>query len=144
MSLKLRLTSSVFAVRTLVCLLMASSLTFGWSPQLRAEDTDDGKSKTSNSKDDEEDKPEYPPLKKVVKDYEEIESEEGDASFYKLWKNEDTGVILARLPKNYASSTARQFIATTVSGGERRAGLQADDFYAVSYTHLTLPTILLV
>jgi hypothetical protein len=129
MSFKLRFASSVFTVRALVCLLLASIFTFGWSTQLRADDTDDGTSKNSESKEDEDEKPEYPPLKKVVKDYKEVESEEGDESFYKLWKNDDTGVILARLPKNYASKTARQFIATTVSGGETRAGLQANDFY---------------
>jgi len=126
MSLKLRFASSVFTFRALVCLVMGACLTFGWGPQLHA---DDIKAKITASKKDDDEKPEYPPLKKVIKDYKEIESEEGDESFYKLWKNDDTGVILARLPKNYASSSARQFIATTVSGGELRAGLQADDFY---------------
>jgi len=129
MSLKLRFVSCVFTFRALVCLVMGACLTFGWAPQLHADDAADIKAKITASKKDDDEKPEYPPLKKVIKDYKEIESEEGDESFYKLWKNDDTGVILARLPKNYASSSARQFIATTVSGGELRAGLQADDFY---------------
>ena len=125
MSLIFRFNPNLF-----LCLVMASYLVLGGTPQLRASDDGDGNTTgTSRTEDSEDDKPEYPPLKKVIKDYEEVESEDGDNSYYKLWKNDDTGVILARLPKKYASPSAREFIATTVSGGELRAGLQADDFY---------------
>ena len=41
MSLKLRFVSSVFTFRALVCLVMGSCLTFGWSPQLHADDAAD-------------------------------------------------------------------------------------------------------
>ena len=80
-----------------------------------------------STKDKKED--EFPTIDVVTKDYEEIKSEDGKKTFFKLWKNDDTGRVLARLPKNYASSSARQFIAPTVSGGELFAGLQSDDFY---------------
>ena len=37
--------------------------------------------------------------------------------------------MLAQLPKDYASPTARHFIAPTISGGDVFAGLQSDAFY---------------
>ena len=124
MSLKMRLNISYL----LACTLMACVWWGGGSPVLAA---DDSKPSTSGvSQDKENAKPKFPPLSKIIKDYKEVEPKDGgDKPFYKLWKNDETGVILARLPKNYASAKARQFIATTVSGGETRAGLQADDFY---------------
>ena len=123
MSVQLRL-------QYVVCLFVAATLSFGNASPVWGDDGDEKEKPTATDKaDDEKEKEDYPPLKKVIKDYKEVESSDGDTPFYKLWKNEETGVILARLPKNYASSSARQFIATTVSGGERRAGLQADDFY---------------
>ena len=71
----------------------------------------------------------FPSIEVVTKGYEEIKSVDGKKTFFKLWKNDDTGRLLARLPKTYASKTARQFIAPTISGGELFAGLQSDDFY---------------
>ena len=47
----------------------------------------------------------------------------------RIWKREKDGQMLAELPKDFARSTHRQFIATTVSGGEIFAGLATDDFY---------------
>ena len=88
------------------------------------EDSDD----TAKEK-DKDDKDDFPSLEEVTKDYEAIESVDGKKTFFKLWKNDDTGRVLARLPKNYASTSARQFIAPTVAGGEVFAGLQSDDFY---------------
>jgi hypothetical protein len=76
-----------------------------------------------------EEKEEFPKLDVVTKDYQEIKSVDGKRTYFRLWKNEKTGRVLAQLPKNYASSSARQFIAPTVSGGEVFAGLQSDDFY---------------
>ncbi len=73
-------------------------------------------------------KPEYPPLEKVIEGYTEVKATSG-TGFMRIWKREKDGQMLAQLPKDYASSTHRQFIATTVSGGEIFAGLQSDDFY---------------
>jgi len=88
---------------------------------------DDAASETDGE--DKSDEDDFPTIDVVTKDYEEIKSADGKKTFFKLWKNDDTGRVLARLPKNYASSSARQFIAPTVSGGEIFAGLQSDDFY---------------
>ena len=65
MSLKLRFVSSVFTFRALVCLVMGACLTFGWGPHLHADDAADIKAKITASKRDDDEKPEYPPLKKV-------------------------------------------------------------------------------
>lgn len=73
-------------------------------------------------------KPEYPPLDKVTKGFTEVKAVDAKTSPYiRLWKNDKSGQMIAQLPKNFA--TARQFIAPTVSGGERFAGLQSDAFY---------------
>lgn len=121
----------LFSLWTTCCFVALVTLAPAFhSHALAANPFGDEDAATSDSDDDsEDDEEDYPPLKKVIKDYEEVKSEDGKSTFFKLWKNEDTGVILARLPKNYASSAARQFIATTVSGGEIFAGLQANDFY---------------
>jgi hypothetical protein len=74
-------------------------------------------------------KPEFPDLAKVTKGYTEVKPEDGATPFFKLWKNAKDGNMLAQLPKDYASSKARHFIAPTVSGGEVFAGLQSDAFY---------------
>ncbi|MFK7766961.1 MAG: zinc-dependent metalloprotease [Mariniblastus sp.] len=74
-------------------------------------------------------KPEYPPLSKITEGFTEVEVQDGETPFFRLWKNEKSGQMLAQLPKDFASSKARHFIAPTVSGGEIFAGLQSDDFY---------------
>ncbi len=102
-----------------------STLSLGTPHSAAAWDSKDDSSKSSASKEEDD----FPPLDAVTKGYEEIKSEDGKRTFFKLWKNDDTGRILARLPKDYASQSARQFIAPTVSGGEIFAGLQSDDFY---------------
>ncbi len=71
----------------------------------------------------------FPSLEEVTKDYEEIEVQGGGSPFYRLWKREADGQMLAQLPRDYASPTTRHFIAPTVSGGELFAGLQSDSFY---------------
>ncbi|MFO0037074.1 MAG: hypothetical protein ACK55S_17895, partial [Planctomycetota bacterium] len=76
----------------------------------------------------------FPPLDQVTKDYEEIkvQTEEGskeDRSFYRLWINKKTNQVLAELPRDFAADNHRQFIATTLSGGDVFAGLQSSDFY---------------
>jgi len=74
-------------------------------------------------------KPEYPPLSKITDGYTEVKVQDGTSAFYKVWHNKKTGQLLAQLPKDYASSSTRHFIAPTISGGETYAGLQSDAFY---------------
>ena len=74
-------------------------------------------------------RPEYPPLSKITEGFTEVEVQDGTSPFFRLWKNEKTGQMLAQLPKDFGSSRTRHFIAPTVSGGEIFAGLQSDDFY---------------
>ncbi|MEM7783200.1 MAG: zinc-dependent metalloprotease, partial [Planctomycetota bacterium] len=76
-----------------------------------------------------EKRPEFPPLSKITEGYEEVKVEDNTTPFFKLWKNDKTGNMLAQLPKDYASSKSRHFIAPTVSGGEVFAGLQSDAYY---------------
>ena len=72
---------------------------------------------------------EFPPFEKVVEGYTEVKPADGKKPLLRIWKRDKDGQMLAELPKDYASPTHRQFIATTVSGGEQFAGLQSDDFY---------------
>ena len=76
-------------------------------------------------KSDEKDKPEFPTLEKVTKDFEKVEGDGG--SFIELWTNKKTGQVIGKLPKDYA--TGRQYIAPTVAGGEVFAGLQSRSKY---------------
>ena len=71
----------------------------------------------------------FPSLEKVTEDYEEIEVQGGGKPFYRIWKREADGQMLAQLPRDFASPSTRHFIAPTVSGGELFAGLQSDSFY---------------
>ena len=74
-------------------------------------------------------KPEYPSLEKITEGFTAVKVQDGTSAFFKLWKNEKTGHMLAQLPKDYAAAKTRHFIAPTVSGGEVFAGLQSDAFY---------------
>lgn len=71
----------------------------------------------------------FPSLEKVTKNYKEIEVQGGSKPFYRVWKREADGQMLAQLPRDFDSSSTRHFIAPTVSGGELFAGLQSDSFY---------------
>ena len=71
----------------------------------------------------------FPSLEKVTKNYKEIEVQSGSKPFYRVWKREADGQMLAQLPRDFDSSSTRHFIAPTVSGGELFAGLQSDSFY---------------
>lgn len=73
--------------------------------------------------------PEYPPLDKITEGFTEVKVQDGSQAFFRLWKNDKTGQMLAQLPKDFASANARHFIAPTISGGEEFAGLQSDAFY---------------
>ena len=67
-------------------------------------------------------KPEFPPVSKAVEGYTEVEPPTGDEPFPCGFGNgRKSGQMLAELPKDYASSKTRQFIAPTVSGGEEFA-----------------------
>ena len=97
----------------IAAMLSVSAVAYG-------QDDDDSKKK---------EKPEYPKLEVVTKDYTEIKVQDGEKPFFRLWKNEKNGNMLAQLPKNFGSSKTRHFIAPTISGGERYAGLQSDAYY---------------
>lgn len=72
----------------------------------------------------------FPPLDKVTKGYTEVKSTDGKKPYIKLWMSDKKdGQMLAELPRDYASSKHRTFIATTVSSGEIFAGLQQREFY---------------
>lgn len=71
----------------------------------------------------------FPSLEEVTEGYEEISVQDGDSPFYKLWKRESDGQMLAQLPRNFDKDATRHFIAPTISGGEIFAGLQSDSFY---------------
>ena len=72
--------------------------------------------------------PEFPKLEDVTKDYEKItETARNEPGLFTLWVNEKKGSMLATLPRGYESK--KFFIALTVAGGERFAGLQAGDMY---------------
>lgn len=82
------------------------------------------------------DKPEYPPLEEITKGFEEVplstggtSSEPGARSFYRLWINRKTNQMLAELPADFAAAGHKEFIATTLSGGDVFAGLQSSDYY---------------
>ncbi len=72
----------------------------------------------------------FPPVDKVTKGYTEVKSADGKKPYIKLWTSDKKdGQMLAELPRDYASSKHRTFIATTVASGEVFAGLQQRDFY---------------
>ena len=74
-------------------------------------------------------KPEYPPLSKVIEGFTEVKTADGSTPFIRVWRRSKDNQLIAQLPADYSKSTHRQFFATTVSSGERFAGLQADDHY---------------
>jgi hypothetical protein len=76
----------------------------------------------------EKQKPEFPPLSDVIKDYTQvISTADGQKSFYTVWKRDKDGQMLAALPSNY--ERVKTFIAMTVASGDSFAGLQAGDMY---------------
>lgn len=82
----------------------------------------------------EEPKPDYPPFEEVIKGYEEVPvtDEGGDGSskpYFRLWIDRKNNQMLAELPSDYASADHKEFIATTLSGGDVFAGLQSNDYY---------------
>ncbi|MEM0984556.1 MAG: zinc-dependent metalloprotease [Planctomycetota bacterium] len=72
------------------------------------------------------DKP-LPSWKDVTKGFDKVVSTTDGRSLFNVWINRETNEILAELPRGYERQN--HFIATTVSGGEIFAGLQAADYY---------------
>ena len=73
-------------------------------------------------------KPEFPPLDKVLEDYEKvISTADGQRSLYEIWTREKDGQMMAVLPSGYESK--KFFFALTIASGEDFAGLQAGDMY---------------
>ena len=71
---------------------------------------------------------ELPSFDAISKDYKKIDvSDQGSSKgLFSLWKKDDSGDVLAELPKNFAGKNF--FIALTVSSGDRYAGLQSGDW----------------
>ena len=81
-------------------------------------------SSTSSSK--AKPRPDYPPFSEVAKGYTKVISTmDGKPGLYTIWIRKKDNQMLAELPRSYA--TVKQFIALTVSSGERYAGLQAGE-----------------
>ena len=74
-----------------------------------------------------DDKPEFPPLEKVLEGYDKVISTADGKSLYTVWTREKDAQMLAALPPDYANR--RFFIALTISSGEDYAGLQAGSMY---------------
>jgi hypothetical protein len=73
-------------------------------------------------------KPEFPPHTEVMKGYEEvISSMDKTNSLFSLWIRRKDNKVLAAFPQRFEQR--RFFMAMTVAGGERFAGLQAGDMY---------------
>ncbi|MHC5047786.1 MAG: DUF5117 domain-containing protein, partial [Planctomycetota bacterium] len=74
------------------------------------------------------DKPEYPPFDKVVEDLEKvISTADGAAPLYDLYRDRETGRLLAVLPGNYQKQLV--MIACTISGGDPQAGVMGPTHY---------------
>jgi len=68
-------------------------------------------------------------FEEVTKDLEKvISTTDGSSPLYELYKDEDTGKLLAVLPPDYASQLV--MIACTVSGGDPQAGVMGPTYYA--------------
>ncbi len=112
-----------------ICFALASLFTSSAFSQTTPTSPEPEKTEKASDKTAEKKEAEFPPLDKVIKDYTEVKVPDGVKPLMRIWKRDKDGQMLAELPQDYASPTHREFIATTVSGGEIFAGLQSDDFY---------------
>jgi hypothetical protein len=72
--------------------------------------------------------PDYPPFEKVTEGFTKSESKSPDkGALCGVWTREKDGQMLLELPKDFTSK--KYFIATTISSGDRFAGLQSADYY---------------
>lgn len=70
----------------------------------------------------------YPPFEKVTEGFTKSESKSPDkGALCGVWTREKDGQMLLELPKDFA--TKKYFIATTISSGDKFAGLQSADYY---------------
>lgn len=83
--------------------------------------------KETKAKEKEAEKPDLPPIEKVLEGYEKVISTTDGKSLYTVWTREKDGQMLAALPPDYESR--KFFIALTVASGEEYAGLQAGSMY---------------
>jgi len=68
-----------------------------------------------------------PPWQQVTEGFDKVVSTADGNGLYNVWIKRDTNQLLAELPRGFQRQN--HFIATTVSGGEIFAGLQAGDYY---------------
>ncbi len=72
--------------------------------------------------------PEYPPFDTVTEGLEKVVSTtDGSSPFYELYKDEESGRLLAVLPAGYESKLT--MIACTISGGDPQAGVMGPTHY---------------
>jgi hypothetical protein len=79
------------------------------------------------AKEKEAEKPDFPPIEKVLEGYEKVISTTDGKSLYTIWTRAKDGQMLAALPSDYESK--KFFIALTIASGEDYAGLQAGSMY---------------
>ena len=73
-------------------------------------------------------KPEYPPFDKVTEDLQKvISTADGAAPLYDLYRDKESGRLLAVLPSNYSRQLV--MIACTISGGDPEAGVMGPTHY---------------
>ena len=114
--------------RILVGLLSTALLVVGLMLPSRAADAPGPQpDKEAKSKDKEAEKPDFPPLEKVLEGYNKVISTTDGKSLYTVWTREKDQQMLAALPPDYESK--KFFIALTVASGEDYAGLQAGSMY---------------
>ncbi|MEZ6242408.1 MAG: zinc-dependent metalloprotease [Phycisphaerales bacterium] len=72
--------------------------------------------------------PEYPPFDAVTKDLTKVVSTaDGSAPLYELYKDDESGRLLAVLPANYEGQLL--MIACTIAGGDPEAGVMGPTYY---------------
>jgi hypothetical protein len=75
-----------------------------------------------------EKKPDYPPFDKVIEGLDKvISTADGAAPLYDLYRDQETGRLLAVLPGNYQKQLV--MIACTISGGDPEAGVMGPTHY---------------
>jgi len=72
-------------------------------------------------------RPDFPPFTTVAKGYVKVAPKSGSSGLYTLWIRKKDNQMLAELPRGYSGK--KNFIALTVAGGERYAGLQVAEKY---------------
>ena len=96
-------------------------------PSQAAESAGPQADKETKSKDKDAEKPDFPPLEKVLDGYEKVISTTDGKSLYTVWTRAKDAQMLAALPPDYENR--KFFIALTVASGEDYAGLQAGSMY---------------